>query len=72
MMKTEKRWARGRNTRGLPLGLGERDRGPLLTARLNAQVKLRANRPTKLARLVAALNRTTPVLGWQILYPAQA
>lgn len=67
-MATERRWARGRNTRGLPVGMGEHMRGPELTDRLNRQARLRRDRPAKLARLVAALNRAKPVLGFEIRY----
>lgn len=54
-MQTERRWARGRNTRGLPVGMGEHMRGPALTDRLNRQVPLRRDRLPKLARLVQSL-----------------
>ena len=67
-MRTERRWARGRNTRGLPVGMGEHMRGPALTDRLNRQARLRRDRPSRLARLVAALNRTQPALGFEIRY----
>ena len=67
-MQTERRWARGRNTRGLPVGMGEHMRGVELTDRLNRQVKLRSDRPSKFARLVAALNGTEPIKGFEIKY----
>ena len=67
-MQTEQRWGRGRNTRGLPVGMGEHMRGPELTDRLNRQARLRRDRPSKFARLVAALNRTEAVKGFEIRY----
>lgn len=54
-MRTERRWARGRNTRGLPVGMGEHMRGPELTVRLNAQIPLRRDRLPKIVRRVGAL-----------------
>ncbi|HEX8556693.1 MAG TPA: hypothetical protein VF668_01250 [Pyrinomonadaceae bacterium] len=67
-MATERRWARGRNTRGLPVGMGEHMRGPELTERLNRQAPLRRDRPSKFARRVAAMYRMRPILGFEIRY----
>lgn len=55
-MRVERRWARGRNTRGLPVGVAEYMRGPELTDRLNRQVPLRRDRLPKIVRRVLALS----------------
>lgn len=59
-MRTERRWARGRNTRGLPVGMGVLDRKGTpfyseLTERLNRQATFRRDRLPKFARRVLRL-----------------
>lgn len=68
-MQTEQRWARGRNTRGLPVGTGEHMRGPDLTAKLNAQSTHRRARLPKLVRRIAALCGTFPSATFRLQLP---
>jgi hypothetical protein len=67
-MRDERRVRTRRNTRGLPVGLPLYVRGEEKTRDFNRQSRYRKARPTKLARLVASLNRTKPVMGFEIRY----
>lgn len=73
MMRTELRWTRGRNTRGLPVGMSRHENAPAdLRAALHRQERLRRNRPSKLARRIASSFGTKASPDFRIRYFVEA